>query len=72
MVPSMRGFGRTINRMVMELNNGQMAVVMMGSIYRGRSMAKANMFGLMVVTTMGIGFLTIYQVRGHIFGKMVE
>lgn len=56
----------------MELNNGQMAVVMMGSIYRGRSMAKANMFGLMVVTTMGIGFLTIYQVRGHIFGKMVE
>lgn len=72
MEPSMRGFGSMINRMVMALSNGQMAVVMMGSICRARSTVKGSMFGQMVVTTMAIGFATIYLVREHIIGKMVE
>ena len=68
MEPNMKVIGKKINKMVMELNNGQMVVYMKVFIKMEKNMVQANTYGQMAPNIMVSGVIMLLMVKEFIVG----
>ena len=68
----MKGNGKMINNMAMDVKNGRMELNLKVIIKKVKNMVKANFNGLMVHNMMEILLKIIFRERELIFGQMEE
>ena len=68
MALNMKDIGKKINKMVMELNNGQMVVYMKVFIKMEKKIEQANTYGQMALNIMVSGVIMLSMVKEYIVG----